>query len=63
MSRERRYWYKTGYRPGACQRVLEDGKRCGVAFHGPPSRRYCDEHSQHVRYTGRDVDTAEVRSV
>lgn len=27
---------------------------CGAGFVGPKNRKFCDEHSKHIRYTGRN---------
>jgi hypothetical protein len=45
---------RTG-RPGTCRKQIDPaaGTLCGKPFTGPPSRKYCDEHSRDVRYRGR----------
>jgi hypothetical protein len=42
-------------RVGHCVGKLADGSVCGVAFLGPPNRRFCDEHSHTIRYRGRGM--------
>jgi hypothetical protein len=40
------------HQSGTCQKIV-NGKPCGKPFVGPKSRKYCDDHSAHVKYAGR----------
>lgn len=37
--------------PGKCKRLV-NGVPCGKAFAGPPTRKFCDQHSANIRYRG-----------
>ena len=45
-------------RDGKCRRVIGQfagfaGRVCGKPFTGPPSRKFCDEHSPTIQYRGK----------